>query len=66
MCLQAARSTDMSDYRLFPCLRATADLLMMPKEVGREGWAVCHALEPFRALEALALERGRAGACWPR
>ncbi|KAL4430809.1 hypothetical protein ABPG75_006065 [Micractinium tetrahymenae] len=30
---QAARSTDMSDYRLFPCLRATADLLMMPKEV---------------------------------
>lgn len=21
----------MSDYRLFPCLRATADLLMMPK-----------------------------------
>lgn len=34
---QAARSTEMSDYRLFPCLRATADLLMMPKEVG--SWA---------------------------
>lgn len=33
------RSTDTPDYRLFPCLRATADLLMMPKEVG-EGWAV--------------------------
>jgi len=33
-CPQAARSTDMNDYRLFPCLRATADLLMMPKEVG--------------------------------
>jgi hypothetical protein len=28
----AGRSTDMSDYRLFPCLRATADLLMMPKQ----------------------------------
>lgn len=33
-CAQAGRSTEMSDYRLFPCLRATADLLMMPKEVG--------------------------------
>ena len=33
---QAARSTDMSDYRLFPHLRATADLLMMPKEVGAQ------------------------------
>jgi hypothetical protein len=30
----AGRSTEMSDYRLFPCLRATADLLMMPKQAG--------------------------------
>ena len=29
----AQRSTDAGDYRLLPCLRATADLLMMPKHV---------------------------------
>jgi len=34
---QAARSPDMTDSRLFPCLRATADLLMMPKEVRSGG-----------------------------
>ena len=38
--LQVARSShELSDYRIFPCLRATADLLMMPKEVGRQ-WAL--------------------------
>lgn len=37
--VQVARSShELSDYRLFPCLRATADLLMMPKEVGFAGW----------------------------
>ena len=42
----AGRSTEGSDYRLFPCLRASADLLMMPKQVladaeirwGLAGW----------------------------
>ncbi|EFN59072.1 hypothetical protein CHLNCDRAFT_137813 [Chlorella variabilis] len=36
----AGRSTEMSDYRLFPCLRATADLLMMPKQARSSGRAV--------------------------
>ena len=60
MCLQAARSTDMSDYRLFPCLRATADLVMMPKEVGREGWG------SVPCFGGPCFGGGRAGACWTR
>ncbi|KAI3433675.1 hypothetical protein D9Q98_003484 [Chlorella vulgaris] len=60
---QAGRSTEMSDYRLFPCLRATADLLMMPKEVladpqmrrevvpGLPLHRVCQLLERFQPDE---------------
>ena len=54
-----ARSTEMSDYRLFPCLRASADLLMMPKEVRRGGGEgaggyVCVCGEAGAALRQLA------------
>jgi hypothetical protein len=62
----ARASTEMSDYRLFPCMRATADLLMMPKEV-RCPFFLCHvmlvvSLFMVRFLQPFLWEDRRGGA----